>query len=156
MKWKCLLLGHFIYLVLFAFLLKAPVHAKSRFQYNLYKNPDNFGIVVFPPPNKNSELEIFIQSQGFVLVDSGGAFFRYGSKHENATYMMPENIQNKHLIKKFITIQILSRTDFMIGVFDPEWGLTLPRDIYILRDLKKNIPKTLKIFKGQAANGRET
>ena len=112
--------------------------------------------MVFPPPDKNSGLEKFIQSQGFILVDSGDAVFRYGPKHNNGTYMMPENIQKKHLIKKFITIQVLSRSDFMIGVFDPEWGLTLPRDIYILRDLKKNIPKTLRIFRGQNSNGRET
>ncbi len=69
---------------------------------------------------------------------------------------MPESIQKNHKIEKFIVIQMLSHTEFLVGIFDPEWGLTMPQVVYMLKDLKKNIPKTLKIFRGQSLNQRET
>ena len=155
MNWNNLF-KNFILCVLLAVAFNSYAQTESRFQYNLYKNPENFGIVVFPPPGKNSKLEQFIRLQGFQSAETGGAVFRYGSKGENGTYMMPEGVQKKHLIQKFIVVQILSQWDFMIGVFDPEWGLTLPKSTYVLDDLKKNIPKTLRIFRGENSSQRET
>ena len=147
---------NFILCVLLAAILICSAQAGPRFQYNLYKNSENFGIVVFPPPEKNSELEQIIHLQGFQSIETGNAVFRYGSKGKNGTYMMPEDVQKEHLIQKFIIVQMLSQSDFMIGVFDPEWGLTLPQFTYLLKDLKKNIPKTLRIFRGDGSNRRET
>ena len=35
----------------------------------------------------------------------------------------------------------------MVGIFDPEWGLTLPSPIHKLDGIKENIPKTLNLFR---------
>jgi hypothetical protein len=36
----------------------------------------------------------------------------------------------------------------LIGIYDPEWGLTLPSSSFDMKTLKKNIPKTLNAFRG--------
>ncbi|MDP6736306.1 MAG: hypothetical protein QF732_07375, partial [Nitrospinaceae bacterium] len=79
---------------------------------------------------------------------SGKAVMRYGSKNENSTYMMPLEIQKKHSIEKFIVIQILGNQSMLIAIFDPEWGLTLPSTMFQMDALKRNIPKTLNLFRG--------
>lgn len=73
---------------------------------------------------------------------------RSGSKGENETFMMPLDVQKKHSIEKFMVIQVLAQFRMMIGIFDPEWGLTLPSSIFGFEEMKKNIPKTLDVFRG--------
>ena len=81
---------------------------------------------------------------------------RYGSKNENSTYMMPLDIQKKYSIEKFIVIQIISEKNMLVGVYDPEWGLTLPSTIFQMDTIKKNIPKTLNVFRGSNNRQRQT
>ncbi|MCH8156550.1 MAG: hypothetical protein IID18_02160 [Nitrospinae bacterium] len=123
----------------------APVAAE--FQYQLYKNPENFGILVFPKDSIFADLEEYVQSIGFDPVESGKAVMRSGSKGLNATYMMPEPVQEKHSIKRFIVLQVIAGQNILVGVFDPDWGLTLPSAIYRLDEVKRNIPKTLNLFR---------
>ena len=118
------------------------------YEYQLYKNGENFGIVVFPKAQVFAELDQYIQSQSLEPVESGVAVMRSGSKGENETFMMPLEVQKKHSIEKFMVIQVLSQSRMMIGIFDPEWGLTLPSSVFGLNDMKLNIPKTLNVFRG--------
>jgi hypothetical protein len=118
------------------------------YEYQLYKNGENFGIVVFPKAQLPAELDQYIQSQLLLPVESGEAVMRSGSKGENETFMMPLEVQKKHSIEKFMVIQILTHSRMMIGIFDPEWGLTLPSSVFGFEDMKKNIPKTLDVFRG--------
>lgn len=118
------------------------------YEYQLYKNGENFGIVVFPKAKMFSELDQYIKSLALEPVESGKAVMRSGSKGENETYMMPLEAQKKHSIEKFMVIQVMTPSSMMIGVFDPEWGLTLPSSIFGLEEMKKNIPKTLDVFRG--------
>lgn len=75
---------------------------------------------------------------------------RFGTKGENSTFMMPLKVQRKHGIKQFIVLQVLpNRKNLMIGIYDRVWGLTLPDAKYSLEDAKKNIPKTLEVFRGK-------
>jgi hypothetical protein len=118
------------------------------YEYQLYKNGENFGIVVFPKAQLPEELDQYIQSLLLKPVESGEAVMRSGSKGENETFMMPLEVQKKHSIEKFMVIQVLTQFRMMIGVFDPEWGLTLPSSVFGFEDMKKNIPKTLDVFRG--------
>lgn len=118
------------------------------YEYQLYKNGENFGIVVFPKAKLTGELDQYIQSLALEPTESGEAVMRSGSKGENETYMMPLEVQKKYSIEKFMVIQVLSPSTMMIGVFDPEWGLTLPSSVFGLEEMKKNIPKTLDVFRG--------
>ena len=120
--------------------------AKPNPQYTLYKNTLNQGILIYPSANYRSKLIDFVTKLNFKKVDSGQTVMRFGTNRENLALMMPEKIQNKHGIKKFILIQQLSTHQFMIGVFDQEWGLTLPGPIFELEELMTNIPKTLNVF----------
>lgn len=126
-----------------------PALADSNYDYQLYKNHENYGIVVFPKNRIFKELDSYLVSLPFEKADSGQAVMRHGSKNENATYMMPLDVQKKHSIEKFIVIQILSENGMLIGVYDPEWGLTLPSTIFQIEMVKKNIPKTLNVFRGR-------
>jgi hypothetical protein len=133
-------------------LLYLLVHLGSGFaeedpEYQLYTNDEKFGIVVFPKQIPYADLDGYIQSIDFNLVESGKAAMRYGSKGENTTFMMPLEIQKKHSIEKFIVLQVLPNLKLMVGIYDPEWGLTLPDTLYSLEEAKKNIPETLKIFR---------
>ena len=73
-----------------------------------------------------------------------------GLKDENATYMMPLDVQKKHSIEKFIVIQVLdSRIVCWLGIYDPQWGLTLPyQQSYEMEAIKAKYPKTLNVFRG--------
>jgi hypothetical protein len=73
---------------------------------------------------------------------------RHGTKNENATYMMPFEAQKRHSIEKFIVIQVIDSMSMLIGIYDPEWGLTLPSAIVEMETIKQNIPKTLNVFRG--------
>ena len=119
----------------------------SGYNYQLYKNYENFGILIFPKDQIFVELEEYVQEIGFNPVDSGQAVMRFGPNNENQTYLMPESVQIKHSINRFIVLQVLAHQNILVGVFDPEWGLTLPNTIYRLDGIKKNIPKTLNLFR---------
>ena len=134
----------------------SPVFANSSYDYQLYKNHENYGIVVFPKSSIFNDLDDYLAYLSFDKKDSGKAVMRYGSKNENSTFMMPLNVQKKHLIKKFIIIQIVSEKSMLIGVYDPEWGLTLPSTMFQMDTVKKNIPKTLNIFRGRNNKQRQT
>lgn len=119
-------------------------------EYQLYKNYENFGIVVFPKDFSFAQLEEYVKSIDFDLVESGKAAMRFGTKGENATFMMPLKVQKKHGIKQFIVLQVLpNKEKLMVGIYDREWGLTLPDAKYSLEDAKKNIPKTLDVFRSK-------
>lgn len=120
----------------------------TKFEYQLFKNIENYGILVFPKQTVYLALDQYIKSIGFLPVESGKAVMRAGTKGLNSTYMMPQEVQEKHQIKQFITIQVLSDHTMLIGVYDPEWGLTLPSDQFQLDDVKERIPRTLDIFRG--------
>lgn len=137
----------FLILTLFWLSLGSAL-ADSGHQYQLYKNHEKFGIVVFPKQIQYDELDRYIRSIGFEPADSGKAVMRSGSKNENETYMMPLDVQKKHSMDKFIVIQVLESKDLLVGVFHPEWGLTLPSSLFQLEEVKKNIPRTLNIFRG--------
>ncbi len=139
-----------LFLILFCILLGLPstALAGSDYDYQLYKNHENFGIVVFPKENIFKDLNDYLKSIPFEIAESGKAVMRQGSKEENATYMMPLDVQKKHSIEKFIVIQILGDNGMLAGIYDPQWGLTLPSTIYQLETIKKNILKTLNVFRG--------
>ena len=124
-----------------------PDSAKAEYDYQLYKNYENFGILVFPKDQIFVELEEYIQEIGFNPVDSGQAVMRFGPNNENQTYLMPESVQIKHSMNRFIVLQVIAHQNILVGVFDPEWGLTLPSSIHRLDGIKENIPKTLNLFR---------
>jgi hypothetical protein len=126
-----------------------PVQAWG-YDYQLYKNHEDFGIVVFPKKHIHKELSDYITSISFKAVESGKAVMRRGSKNENETLMMPLEVQKKHSIEKFIVIQVLGLYEMLVGIYDPEWGLTLPSAPHGMEAMKKNIPKTLNIFRGSS------
>ena len=119
----------------------------SGYNYQLYKNFENFGILIFPKDQIFVELEEYIQEIGFNPVDSGQAVMRFGLKNENQTLMMPESVQDKYSMDRFIILQVIANDNMIVGIFDPEWGLTLPGPIYRLDTVKDNISKTLNLFR---------
>ena len=124
-----------------------PDSAKAEYDYQLYKNYENFGILVFPKDQIFVELEEYIQEIGFNPVDSGQAVMRFGPNNENQTCLMPESVQIKHSMNRFIVLQVIAHQNILVGISDPEWGLTLPGPIYRLDTLKDNISKTLNLFR---------
>ena len=140
------LLATFIALILFLVPMKA--RAVSGYEYQLYKNHEKYGIVVFPKKFIQKELRDYIASIAFSEVESGKAVMRRGSKNENESLMMPLEVQKKNSIEKFVVIQVLTEREMLIGIYDPEWGLTLPSSTFGLETLKQNIPKTLNAFRG--------
>ena len=124
-----------------------PDSAKAEYDYQLYKNYENFGILVFPKDQIFVELEEYIQEIGFNPVDSGQAVMRFGPNNENQTYLMPESVQKKYSMNRFIVLQVIAHQNILVGVFEPEWGLTLPSAIFRLNGIKQNIPKTLNMFR---------
>lgn len=131
-------------------LLLAPMQAwaGSSYDYQLYKNNENYGIVIFPKKFIFKELSDKIASLSFKEAASGKAVMRRGSKNENETLMMPLEVQKKHSIEKFIVIQVLTQHEMLAGIYDPEWGLTLPSTAFNLETLVDNISKTLNVFRG--------
>lgn len=135
-------------ITLILFLAPIQVRAGSNYEYQLYKNHENYGIVVFPKKFIQKELSDYIASISFSEVASGKAVMRRGSKNENETLMMPFEVQKKHSIEKFIVIQVLTHREMLIGIYDREWGLTLPSATFGMEALKQNIPRTLNAFRG--------
>ena len=139
-------------IVFFAVVLFLPkminaAPSNSGYDYQLYKNYENFGILVFPKDQIFVELEEYIQEIGFNPVDSGQAVMRFGPNNENQTYLMPESVQTKHSMNRFIVLQVIAHQNILVGISDPEWGLTLPSAIFRLNGIKQNIPKTLNMFR---------
>ena len=126
----------------------------SGYNYQLYKNYENFGILIFPKDQIFVELEEYIQEIGFNPVDSGQAVMRFGPNNENQTYLMPESVQIKHSMNRFIVLQVIAHQNILVGISDPEWGLTLPSAIFRLNGIKQNIPKTLNMFRKHLKKGR--
>jgi len=124
-----------------------PSLARAEYNYQLYKNFENFGILIFPKDQIFEKLDEYIQQIGFDPVESGQALMRFGSKNENQTYMMPEEVQRRYSMDRFIVLQVITHQNILVGVFDPEWGLILPSAIFRLNEVKQNIPKTLNIFR---------
>ena len=136
--------------------LPFSAEAGSKYFYQLYTNPENFGLVIFPKESILPELEETIQSLGFKKVESGEAVMRSSSKKENFTYMMPEDVQKKHRLEKFIILQILTDgVGIMVGIYEQEFGLTLPTKVFIVKELKDNISKTLDILRKQLRQEKE-
>ena len=139
--------------ILFFSVVFAPTGAgnaaptNSGYNYQLYKNYENFGILVFPKDQIFVELEEYIQEIGFNPVDSGQAVMRFGPNNENQTYLMPESVQTKHSMNRFIVLQVIAHQNILVGISDPEWGLTLPSAIFRFNGIKQNIPKTLNMFR---------
>ena len=121
--------------------------SNSGYNYQLYKNFENFGILIFPKNRIFTGLGEYIQEIGFNPVESGQAVMRFGLKNENQTLMMPESVQNKHSMDRFIILQVIANNNMVVGIFDPEWGLTLPGPIHKLDTVKDNISKTLNLFR---------
>ena len=119
----------------------------SGYNYQLYKNFEDFGILIFPKDQIFTELDEYIQEVGFNPVDSGQAVMRFGPNNENQTYLMPESVQIKHSMNQFIVLQVIAHQNILVGISDPEWGLTLPSAIFRLNGIKQNIPKTLNMFR---------
>lgn len=136
------------WIALTLFLTPMQVWAGPGYDYQLYKNHESYGIVVFPKKFIFKELSDHIASLSFSEVESGKAVMRRGSKNENETLMMPLEVEKKHSIEKFIVIQVLTQYKMLVGIYDPEWGLTLPSTPFGLEALKQNIPKTLNVFRG--------
>ena len=120
----------------------------SDIEYKLYKNPENYGIVVVPGHPPTPSLDSFIDTMGFEHVESGKAVVRSGTKGDDETEMMPLEVQEKHKIEKFIIFKVLPDLTFMVGINEPEWGLTLAEKKVLLGEVKNNLPKTLDIFRG--------
>ena len=139
-------------IVFFAVVLFLPgvvnaAPANSGYNYQLYKNYENFGILIFPEDRIFAGLGEYIQEIGFNPVESGQAVMRFGLKNENQTYLMHESVQIKHSMNKFIVLQVIAHQNILVGISDPEWGLTLPSAIFRLNGIKQNIPKTLNMFR---------
>ena len=132
------------------FFLPGVVNAaptNSGYNYQLYKNCENFGILIFPKEQIFTELDEYIQEVGFNPAESGQAVMRFGPNNENQTYLMPESVQIKHSMNRFIVLQVIAHQNILVGVSDPEWGLALPSAIFRLNEIKQNIPKTLNMFR---------
>ena len=69
---------------------------------------------------------------------------------------MPREVQKKHGLEKFIILQILNDgVGIMVGIYEQEFGLTLPTKVFIVQELKDNISKTLDIFRKQLRQEKE-
>ena len=128
---------------------------KTGYDYQLYKNFENLGILIFPKDRIAKDLDQYVQQKGFNPVESGQAVMRFGLKNENQTFMMPKSVQEKHSMTRFIVLQVIANQNMVVGIYDPQFGLTLPGPIYDLDGIKKNIPKTLNQFR-KHLNKRET
>ena len=128
---------------------------ETGYDYQLYKNFENLGILIFPKDRIIKDLDQYVQQKGFNPIESGKAVMRFGLKNENQTFMMPKSVQEKHSMTRFIVLQVIANQNMVVGIYDPQFGLTLPGPIYDLDGIKKNIPKTLNQFR-KHLNKRET
>ncbi|CAI2718028.1 hypothetical protein [Nitrospina watsonii] len=134
-----------------ALIATPPAFSQDAHPYTLYQNMEKYGIVVWPRSAISPEMEEFFTSIGFREVHQGLAVMRFGEVNQNGTFMMPESIQKQFEIDRFIILQVLSdRIGIMVGIWEQEFGLTLPQKVYRLDEVKENIPKTLDIFREQS------
>lgn len=149
MKTQFSIFKFLVFLLIAALGLASSASAQNA-DYHLFKNPENYGLLIFPKDAASPDLEEFLASLEFKSVESGKTVMRFGEKKENMTYMMPQEVQEKHGMKKFIILQILAaQKGIMVGIFEQQYGLTLPPTIYKLEEVKKNIPRTLDLFRDQ-------
>ncbi len=145
-------------LLVWIWVLALPFKAEAgdKYFYQLYTNSENFGLVIFPRESIFPELEKTVQSLGFREAESGEAVLRSGSKNENFTYMMPKEVQKKYRLEKFIILQVLTDgVGIMVGIYEQEFGLTLPTKVFIVQELKDNLSKTLDVFRKQLKEEKE-
>jgi hypothetical protein len=128
---------------------------KTGYDYQLYKNFEDLGILIFPKDRIFKELDEYVQQKGFNPIESGQAVMRFGLKNENHTFMMQKSVQEKYSMTRFIVLQVIANQNMVVGIYDPQFGLTLPGPIYGLDGIKQNIPKTLNLFR-KHLNKRET
>ena len=128
---------------------------ETGYDYQLYKNFENLGILIFPKDRIIKDLDQYVQQKCFNPIESGKAVMRFGLKNENQTFMMPKSVQEKYSMTRFIVLQVIANQNMVVGIYDPQFGLTLPGPIYDLDGIKKNIPKTLNQFR-KHLNKRET
>jgi hypothetical protein len=128
---------------------------KTGYDYQLYKNFEDLGILIFPKDRIFKELDEYVLQNGFNPVQSGKAIMRFGLKNENQTFMMPKSVQEKYSMTRFIVLQVIANQSMVVGIYDPQFGLTLPGPIYNLDGIKNNIQKTLNLFR-KHLNKRET
>ncbi len=128
---------------------------KTGYDYQLYKNFEDLGILIFPKDRIFKELDEHVQQKGFTPIESGQAVMRFGLKNENQTFMMPKSVQEKYSMTRFIVLQVIANQNMVVGIYDPQFGLTLPGPIHNLDGIKQNIPKTLNLFR-KHLNKRET
>ena len=128
---------------------------KTGYDYQLYKNFEDLGILIFPKDRIFKDLDEYVQQKGFNPIESGQAVMRFGLKNENQTFMMPKSVQEKYSMTRFIVLQVIANQNMVVGIYDPQFGLTLPGPIYGLDGIKQNIPKTLNLFR-KHLNKRET
>lgn len=153
---KRLLCILFLSLLLWGAASAPEARAESRFNYQLYIQPENFGLVIFPPELISPELESLVLELEFKKAEFGEAVMRSGTKKENFTYMMPEDVQKKYKLEKFITLQILTDgVGLMVGIYEQEFGLTLPTKVFVIEELRDNIAKTLDVFRKQLKEEKE-
>ena len=152
--WKTISSVLLAWILIFALPFKAE--AGDKYYYQLYTSSENFGVLIFPKESIFPELEQTVQSLGFKKAESGEAVMRSGSKNENFTYMMPREVQKKHRLEKFIILQVLTDgVGIMVGIYEQEFGLTLPTKVFVVQELKDNISKTLDIFRKQLKEEKE-
>ena len=116
----------------------------SGYNYQLYKNYENFGILIFPKEQIFTELDEYIQEVGFNPAESGQAVMRFGPNNENQTYLMPESVQKKYSMNRFIVLQVIAHQNILVGVFDPEWGTDASKLYPQIRWNKRKYPKNVK------------
>ena len=115
---------------------------ETGYDYQLYKNFENLGILIFPKDRIIKDLDQYVQQKGFNPIESGKAVMRFGLKNENQTFMMPKSVQEKYSMTRFIILQVIANQNMVVGIYD-------------LDGIKKNIPKTLNQFR-KHLNKRET
>ncbi|MGY8766306.1 MAG: hypothetical protein ACKVI5_05535, partial [Nitrospinaceae bacterium] len=75
---------------------------ETGYDYQLYKNFENLGILIFPKDRIIKDLDQYVQQKGFNPIESGKAVMRFGLKNENQTFMMPKSVQEKYSMTRFI------------------------------------------------------
>ncbi len=78
-------------------LIFAPMQVTAAsYDYQLYKNHENYGIVVFQKKIISKELQHYILLISSLEVESGRAVMRRRTKHRHEPLMMPLERQKQH------------------------------------------------------------
>ena len=113
MEYHPSIMKHLIALIALTLFL-APVQARagSSYDYQLYKNNESYGIVVFPKKYIFKALGDYIASISFDAVESGKAVMRRGSKNENETLMMPLEVQKNIPLKSLLSYRFWGKMKY--------------------------------------------